>query len=141
MLQEDSQKHGGAFVVAFDFDPKASIIELAGGYSNGSKIFGLRLVLDTGATQTTIKPRALKDVIDFRERVEGGYILETANGQVTTFGLRLPALFALGQMREEFVVVVHDVGSSLPIDGVIGLDFLRELELRINFRRGEIELF
>ena len=126
--------------MTFDFDPQASIIEVKAGYSNGNKIFGLRMALDTGATQTVIKPLALKDVVDFRERVEGGFNVETANGEVVAFGLRLSALFALGLMREEFTVIVHDIGSSLPIDGVVGLDFLRERELRINFARGEIEL-
>ncbi len=126
--------------MTFDFDPQASIIEVKAGYSNGNKIFGLRMALDTGATQTVIKPLALKDVVDFRERVEGGFNVETANGEVVAFGLRLPALFALRLMREEFTVIVHDIGSSLPIDGVIGLDFLRERELRINLARGEIEL-
>lgn len=141
MFQKAASKHGGVAIAIFDFDPTANTIEVKAGYSTGSTILALRLALDTGATQTTINPSSLQQLEDFRERVEGGYIVETANGQVTTFGLRLPALFALGQMREEFVVVVHDVGSSVPIDGVIGLDFLRELELRINFRRGEIELF
>jgi predicted aspartyl protease len=128
--------------VTFEFDSWASIIEVQAAYSTGTggAIFALRLALDTGATQTVINPTSLRQIPDFRERVEGGYNVETANGEVVTFGLRLPALFALGLMREEFTVIVHDIGSSLPSDGVIGLDFLRERELRINFRRGEIEL-
>ena len=127
--------------MAFDFNPQAPSIEVKAAYSNGKEIRALRLVLDTGANQSVINAAALSSLGDISGRVAGGFVLETANGSVTTFGLRLPALFALGQMREEFVVAVHDVGSSFPIDGVIGLDFLRELELRINFRRGEIELF
>lgn len=97
-------------------------------------------MLDTGATQTVINPKALAALGDVSARLTGGYEVETANGKIIAFGLRSPALFALGLMREEFTVIVHDIGSSLPIDGVIGLDFLRERELRINFRRGEIEL-
>jgi len=126
--------------MVFDFDSNGLIIEVAGGYSNGKTISILRLALDTGATQTTIKPQALRAMGDISSRVEGGYSLETANGEVVAFGVRLPALFALGSMREEFTVIVHDIGSSLPIDGVLGLDFLRGQDLRINFRRGEIEL-
>jgi len=126
--------------MTFEFDPKANIIEIKAGFSTGDTIRTLRLALDTGATRTVINAPSLKGILDFSQRVSGGYALETANGDVVAFGLRLPALFALNTMREEFEIIVHDIGSSIPIDGVLGLDFLRDKDLRINFRRGEIEL-
>jgi len=126
--------------MTFDFNPNAPIIEVKAGFSTGREIRILALVLDTGATQTVIDPQALAALGDISSRVEGGYTLETANGEVVAFGVRLPALFALNVMREEFTVIVHDIGSSIPIDGVLGLDFLRDKDLRISFRRGEIEL-
>ncbi len=46
-----------------------------------------------------------------------------------------PAFSSSGLVRQEFSVLVHDIGSSLPIDGVIGPDFLHERELRIDFAR------
>ncbi|RYX86822.1 hypothetical protein EON83_01175 [bacterium] len=126
--------------MTFEFDPAASSIQVKAAYSTGSYIRILNLVLDTGATQTVINPKALSFLGDVSGYMAGAYEVETANGRVTTFGVRLPALFALGQMREDFVVIVHDIGSSLPVDGVLGLDFLRGHRLCLDFVRGELEL-
>ncbi len=127
-------------VMVFDFDPHANAIEVKAGLSNGEVISILRLILDTGANRTVLSATALKTLKDFSSRVEGGYTVETANGPVPSFGVRLPALFALGHMKEEFVVLVHAVDASESIDGVIGLDFLRGHRLCLDFVSGEIEL-
>lgn len=58
---------------------------------------------------------------------------------MTAVEVRLPAFFALGQMREEFAVSVFDFGAT-EFDGVLGLDFLRGHRLCLDFGRGEIEL-
>jgi predicted aspartyl protease len=34
----------------------------------------------------------------------------------------------------------HTLPRNIPIDGLLGLDFLRGLELNINFRTGQITL-
>lgn len=127
--------------MTFDFDADAPFIVVNGSYSTGSgTVFVLRLLLDTGASSSVLKPTVLQGLIDLRARTGSFHRVETANGVVTAVEVRLPALFALGQMREEFVVSVFNFGSEAEFDGVIGLDFLHGRELRINFRRGEIEL-
>ncbi len=128
--------------MTFSFDSQAPYIGVRGAYSTGAGrgISVLRLLLDTGANGTVVKPRFLTGLPDLAERTGALHRIETGNGFVPAVEVRLPALFALGQMREEFVVSVFDFTSQANIDGVIGLDFLREHELRINFARGEIEL-
>lgn len=128
--------------MTFEFDPNERFIEVRGGYSTGSGrgISVLRLLLDTGASTTVITPLALSGLTDLSERTGGVHLIETANGDVTAVEVTLPALFALGQMKEDFSVSVFDFGAT-EFDGVLGLDFLRGRRLCLDFERGEIEIF
>jgi hypothetical protein len=47
---------------------------------------------------------------------------------------------ALGQTRTHFPVIAHTLPPSAPVDGVLGLDFFRNQELTIDFRKGMITL-
>jgi len=49
-------------------------------------------------------------------------------------------LTALGKTKENFTVIAHDLPPTASVDGVLGLDFLRENVLTIDFVQGEIEL-
>ncbi|HMG56533.1 MAG TPA: retropepsin-like aspartic protease [Kofleriaceae bacterium] len=89
-----------------------------------------RFVLDTGAVFTTLTPE-LADLVGYsardatrRTRVrtaigsEEGYLLEVAN------------LAVLGLARSRFPVHVFDLGHD-DIDGLLGLNFLSELNYEI----------
>jgi clan AA aspartic protease (TIGR02281 family) len=89
-----------------------------------------RFVLDTGAVFTTLTPE-LADLVGYsardatrRTRVrtavgsEEGYLLEVAN------------LVVLGLARSRFPVHVFDLGHD-DIDGLLGLNFLSELNYEI----------
>ena len=52
----------------------------------------------------------------------------------------LTRLSALGQHRFGFPVVAHDVPPGAGVDGLLGLDFLRNHALTIDFRAGLITL-
>lgn len=47
---------------------------------------------------------------------------------------------ALDQARTAFPVLGHTLPPSAGVDGLLGLDFFRELELIVNFRTGQISL-
>ena len=49
-------------------------------------------------------------------------------------------IVALGQERTSFPVLGHTFPPSAGIDGVLGLDFLREQTLTVDFRTGIITL-
>ena len=49
-------------------------------------------------------------------------------------------LTALGKTKENFTVIAHDLPPTASVDGVLGLDFLRENVLTIDFVQGFIEL-
>lgn len=99
-----------------------------------------RLALDTGATWTVVRTAVLVsigcDPAASLERVE----LTTGSGVEYPSRLSVQKLEALGQERTQFNVIVHTFPPSAKVDGVLGLDFLRDHRLIIDFRKGEITL-
>lgn len=100
----------------------------------------LRLALDTGATDTAVDSRRLR---------EAGYDPTLAPSQVeVTMGsgivyvpvLTVSKLTALGHVRTLFPILAHTLPPSAGVDGVLGLDFLRGQVLTIDFRAGQITL-
>lgn len=100
----------------------------------------LRLALDTGATRTMVNAAVL---------VSLGYdpALSTDRVQVTTGSaieyvarVTLVRIAALEQQRSSMSVLAHTLPPSASIDGLLGLDFLRERRLCLDFRAGSIEL-
>ncbi len=50
------------------------------------------------------------------------------------------ALEALGRTLPYLTIQAHTLPASLPIDGVLGLDFPRDYRLVVDFRTGEVSL-
>ena len=100
-----------------------------------------RLALDTGATETTISRRALRAVgIDPALANLGSVPVITGSGRVSVPLVRLIRLDALGQQRIDFIVQAHTLPPGLPIDGVLGLDFVRLYRLVVDFKTGYLVL-
>jgi len=100
----------------------------------------LKLALDTGATRTVINTALLATL---------GYdpALSTDCTEVTTgSGVELAALVsvqsltALGAFRANFTVLAHTLPPSAKVDGLLGLNFLRETTLTIDFKTGSLRL-
>ena len=70
------------------------------------------------------------------ERVE----MTTGSGVEYASRLSVSRISALGQERSKFPVIVHTLPPSARVDGLLGLDFFRAQELRLDFRNGIITL-
>ena len=106
---------------------------------NGTGV--VRLALDTGATETTISRRALIAIgIDPAQANLGSVPVITGNGRISVPLVRLMKLNALGQQRDDFIVQAHTLPAGLPIDGVLGLDFIRLYRLVVDFKTGFLVL-
>ena len=106
---------------------------------NGSGV--AHLALDTGSTETTISRRALLAVgINPARMSKGSVPVITGNGIISVPLVTLDKLDALGQERTGFTVQAHTLPPSLPIDGLLGLDFIRGGRLVVDFRTGRIRL-
>ncbi|MCG3162239.1 MAG: hypothetical protein JMDDDDMK_03479 [Acidobacteria bacterium] len=124
----------------FPFDPHGRLIYVQAQISGPSGVAFMTLALDTGATRTLISPEIL---------IEVGYDLSQAahHSQMTTGSqvervplLTLDKLAALGQERLSLMVACHSLPPSAGIDGLLGLDFFRGLNLNIDFCNGTITL-
>ncbi|MCY7330223.1 MAG: retroviral-like aspartic protease family protein [Saprospiraceae bacterium] len=105
--------------------------------------YEVRLALDTAATHT---------VIDFNVLLMLGYSfdsplyitnIETANGVIEANIVELTELNTSGISKQHFPVLTYDFlrhGIVSAYDGVLGLDFLRNTVLTINFQQQFIVL-
>ncbi len=122
------------------FDPQANLIIVKAEAFGPERDFVLSLALDTGATGTLINQSSLMRL---------GYDLTLSPNQVqitTGSGIEyaprisLHKLAVLGQVRTDFSVLGHNLPPSANIDGLLGLDFFRGLNLNLDFRGGVITL-
>jgi hypothetical protein len=103
----------------------------------------ISLALDTGATHT---------IIDLSVMLMNGYDLskiirtvefETAKGSIEAYVFSIKQLKALGRTLYNLEVSSYDFISNnviFDIDGVLGLDFFKGTQLKIDFKNFEIEL-
>jgi predicted aspartyl protease len=89
--------------------------------------YELKMILDTGCSNTTIDSNALyllgHDLKDSIGTVE----IETANGIVETQVYELNAFGSLGMVKDHFQIQVYDFlahGIFSDYNGLLGLDFL-----------------
>ena len=100
----------------------------------------LRLVLDTGATSSLMNLAALL-YLGFDPSQSPQRVRMTTGSKVEVAPLVvLTRLSALGQHRFGFPVIAHALPASSAVDGLLGLDFLRDQLLTIDFRSGQLTL-
>jgi clan AA aspartic protease (TIGR02281 family) len=123
------------------FDPKSSIIvitpTLVGINGKRKKI---DMALDTGATYTMI-PWDIAEVLGYapelsKERIE----LITASGVEKSPLITLNSLSILQKNAKDVKTIVHDLPPKSYVDGLLGLSFLRNFEIRLNFKKGVLEI-
>lgn len=100
----------------------------------------LHLAVDTGATQTMINVGLLTfagyDPSLVPDRVQ------VTTGSGVEYAPRVPVerIEVLGQERRDFPVLAHTLPPSAQIDGLLGLDYMRDQRLVIDFRRNTLSL-
>ncbi len=100
----------------------------------------LNLALDTGATGTVISQKRLIGLGYDLKNAEDEMFITTGSGLISVPKIRIEKLITLGKEKSDFLVNAHDLTPTASVDGVLGLDFLRENVLTIDFKQGEIEL-
>jgi predicted aspartyl protease len=105
--------------------------------------FELKMILDTGATNTTIDSNALYLLgYDLKDSV-GDVEIETANGIITTKVFELNSFSSLGLTVKKFPIQVYDFiahGIYSDYDGLLGLDFLRGTKFCIDLKENTISI-
>jgi predicted aspartyl protease len=105
--------------------------------------YELKMVLDTGATNTTIDSNALYLLgHDLKDSI-GIVQIETANGIIETELFELNSFASLGLYKANFQIQVYDFlahGIYSDYNGLLGLDFLESLKFCIDTKENLISL-
>lgn len=105
--------------------------------------YELKMVLDTGATNTTIDSNALYLLgYDLKDNV-GTVEIETANGVIETEVFEVGTFSSLGQTKDKFQIQVYDFlahGIFSDYNGLLGLDFLEGTKFCIDTKLNTITL-
>lgn len=120
------------------YDPSASLIIVSARLWGPTGKVKLDLALDTAATLTVIVPEIV-DGLGYSPR-QGDAIttVSSALGKEPGYLLRVQRFSALGFAETDFRVHVHDLGDNAGIDGLVGLNFLCQLNLEIRPREGRL---
>ncbi len=101
----------------------------------------LKMILDTGATNTTIDSNALYLLgHDLKDSI-GTVAIETANGIIETEVFELDTFSSLGITKQGFQIQVYDFlahGIFSDYNGLLGLDFLEGTKFCIDTAAGII---
>jgi len=100
----------------------------------------LRLALDTGATSTVVNT-ALLVAVGYDPGVAPDRVrITTGSGVEFAPRVTMQKFEAAGRARNDFPVLAHTLPPSASVDGLLGLDFLRNHRLTVDFRNGKVSL-
>jgi hypothetical protein len=126
--------------VSHPFNPKQGPILVDAEVTGPNRSMTLTLILDTGATTSLFKEAVLlalgydlASVTDCVKMTTGSIITSVPRVVLTR-------LTALGQHRFGFPVLAYTLPASVSVSGLLGLDFIRDRVLTIDFRTGWITL-
>jgi clan AA aspartic protease (TIGR02281 family) len=107
---------------------------------SGDKPLLVRLLVDTGASYTVLPTRILQRLgCNLEQPLEKKKIV-TANGAIDVPIVAVPWFNCLGIKRENYPVVALSLPASSFTDGLLGMDFLREVGAVIDVANAEIRL-
>ena len=105
--------------------------------------YELKMILDTGATNTTIDSNALYLLgYDLKDNI-GMVEIETANGIIETEVFEIGTFESLGLVKEKFQIQVYDFlahGIFSDYNGLLGIDFLEGTKFCIDTRENTLTI-
>ena len=118
------------------FDPEAGLVVIPTRLTGPTGDVLVRLALDTGATVSMINWDIIVmlgyDPASEQERVQ----MTTGSGVEFVPRMTVNKIEALSIQRESFPILCHTLPPSATVDGVLGLDFLRNRRLILDLREG-----
>lgn len=122
------------------FDPTQGPILVSAEITGPLGRANLRLLLDTGATRTLINSKSLAEV-GLSPSASSRLVSVVMGNGVESFPLQVASrLKALDRNRLAFPVLSHSLPAETGVDGLLGLDFLRDQILTVDFPAGRISL-
>jgi hypothetical protein len=127
-------------VFPFKREPESGLIIVSIEIDNK---YELKMVLDTGATNTTIDSNALHlSGYDLKDNI-GTVEIETANGIIETEVFEMGSFSSLGLTKAKFQIQVYDFlahGVFSDYNGLLGLYFFEGVKFCIDMKQNIISL-
>jgi hypothetical protein len=123
------------------FDPHAEAIWIEAvleGIDGGAH--ALIFVLDPGTSETIVERRIAEKVGLDESRSLGPARYRGASGIQEGYYVEAPGLTVLGRPVRAFRVAACPFEDDLETDGLLGLDYLRNTVLTLDFKRGRVTL-
>ena len=127
-------------MIPTSFDPSDDliIVRLRVWGPQGSDL--LRVALDTAASDTLIVPEVL-DMLGYNPReAEGLTSVTSVIGEEKGYSIKVDRLSALGYEMTDFVVNAHDLPDQSGLQGLLGLNFLRNFNYEVRSADGVINV-
>jgi predicted aspartyl protease len=126
--------------MSYPFKAKTGPVFVDAEISGPITVIGAKLILDTGATMSSINVAVLRSVgYDPASATDFTQVL-TGTAATSVPRITLNRLSALGKHQIGLGVLAYDLPTAADADGLLGLDFLRDQILTIDFRAGAISL-
>ncbi len=101
----------------------------------------LRLVVDTGSSDTVVTPEIIDDLGNSpRDGERVMTTIRSAIGREQGWTLRVRRFSALGFVIPDYHIDVFDLATGDDIDGLIGLSFLKQFNCEFRFAEGRIRV-
>jgi predicted aspartyl protease len=122
------------------FDAVKGLILVEAQISGPTGTLGASLVLDTGATRTSLNASLLRSIGYEPDVSTDSALVTTGLGMVTVPCVTVNRPGALGKQVVGLRVLSHTLPLEAAVDGLLGLDFLRGSTLTFDFRAGVLAL-
>jgi len=119
----------------FPFDPSNSIILCHVEISGPKAEFSLKMAVDTGATYTMIPIEAAVGI--GRSPLRSTRKIEITMGGSVEYVpvVTIPKVRVFGKEIKNLQVICHNLPQTSPVEGLLGLNFLKEAGVTIDFSK------
>lgn len=122
------------------FEARSGLVVIDAEVAGPRGTANIRLAVDTGATRTVIDARILS-ALGYDPTTSADHVEVTTGSGVESVPLVLVEVVkAIGHERHALSMLAHTLPATAGIDGLLGLDFLREQVLTLDFKTGKITL-
>jgi clan AA aspartic protease (TIGR02281 family) len=121
-------------------DPHAGLITLEVEVFRRAKSRIVRMALDTGATYVMVPFHVLEALGYAPRKARKKLSITTASGTKTAPLVNLDKLKAMGKTVAAVPAICHDLPRQSPVDGLLGLSFLKWFDVDLHFRTRTLRL-
>ncbi len=122
------------------FNKEKNIIVLPVEIKVNQKIIRVTLALDTGASYVMI-PWEIAEALGLRPELSREFTeVITASGVEKVPFVYLERVSVIGEAAQNVKAVVHDLPEKSYVDGLLGLSFLRNFKVTLDFKEGVLHL-